>query len=201
MSVRIYGNRSIKTLPGQETRPTASRVREALFNIWQGDIVGCHWLDLCAGSGAMGAEALCRGAEIVVGIDRSSRACGVIQQNWQQVAKSHQTFRVLRGDVLRLLPQLNGQIFDRIYFDPPYASGLYEPVLRAIAQQQLLTSDGVLVAEHSTSEPLPETIALELPSELPSESQPETAMLVCDRQKRYGQTALTFYQWELSDSE
>lgn len=194
MAVRIYGNRSIKTLPGQETRPTASRVREALFNIWQGEIAGCHWLDLCAGSGAMGAEALCRGASVVVGIERSSRACGVIQQNWQQVAQPQQTFQILRGDVLRLLPQLAGQAFDRIYFDPPYASGLYEAVLRAIAHHQLLSSNGVLVAEHSASEPLPEAIA--------PESQPEiqAKRIVCDRQKRYGQTSLTFYRWEQTNS-
>ncbi len=61
MSLRIYGNRQLKTLMGQATRPTPSLVREALFNIWQGTIVGCRWLDLCTGSGAMGAEALCRG--------------------------------------------------------------------------------------------------------------------------------------------
>ncbi|HEY9736425.1 MAG TPA: RsmD family RNA methyltransferase, partial [Trichocoleus sp.] len=67
MSLRIYGNRTIKTLPGEATRPTASRVREALFNIWQGRVDGCRWLDVCAGSGAMGAEALCRGAAEVVG--------------------------------------------------------------------------------------------------------------------------------------
>ncbi|MGB3495407.1 MAG: 16S rRNA (guanine(966)-N(2))-methyltransferase RsmD [Elainellaceae cyanobacterium] len=192
MAVRIYGNRSIKTLPGQDTRPTASRVREALFNIWQGEITGCRWLDLCAGSGAMGAEALCRGAAVVVGMEQSSRACRVIQQNWQQVAQPNQAFQVLRGDVLRLLPQLAAPPFDHIYFDPPYASGLYEPVLQAIAQHRLLAADGVLVAEHSANTTLPEAIALEPDSEV----QPGMAMLVCDRHKRYGQTSLTFYRWE-----
>ena len=61
MPLRIYGNRQLKTLPGQATRPTTGRVREALFNIWRGSIVGCDWLDLCAGNGVMGAEALCPG--------------------------------------------------------------------------------------------------------------------------------------------
>ena len=60
--MRIYGNRQLKTLPGQITRPTPARVREAVFNIWQGSVENCRWLDLCAGSGSMGAEALCRGA-------------------------------------------------------------------------------------------------------------------------------------------
>jgi len=57
--MRIYGNRPIKTLAGQLTRPTTARVREALFNIWQQKLSGCRWLDLCAGNGSMGAEALC----------------------------------------------------------------------------------------------------------------------------------------------
>ncbi|MFM6278371.1 MAG: RsmD family RNA methyltransferase, partial [Dolichospermum sp.] len=78
MSLRIYGNRLIKTLPGENTRPTSARVREALFNIWQGRITGCRWLDLCAGSGAMGAEALCREASVVIGIEQPSLACGII---------------------------------------------------------------------------------------------------------------------------
>lgn len=192
MAVRIYGNRSIKTLRGQDTRPTSSRVREALFNIWQGEITGCRWLDLCAGSGAMGAEALCRGAAVVIGIERSGRACGVIQQNWQRVSQPHQTFEVLRGDVLKLLPQLAGQSFDRIYLDPPYASGLYESVLGAIAQYRLLAPEGILVAEHSTDICLAENIALP-----PDHKQhaPLSDLLVCDRRKQYGQTTLTFYRW------
>jgi 16S rRNA (guanine966-N2)-methyltransferase len=178
MPLRIHGNRLLKTLPGQATRPTPGRVREALFNIWQGQIEGCRWLDLCTGSGAMGAEALCRGAARVVGIEQSSQACGVIRQNWQQVAKPHQQFQVIQGDVLRL-ESLAGQQFDRIYFDPPYASEWYEPVLGAIAQYNLLTSGGELAVEHSPGR--------ELPSELDS-------VLNLYRVKVYGNTAIGFYR-------
>ncbi|NES84802.1 MAG: hypothetical protein F6K10_27200, partial [Moorea sp. SIO2B7] len=74
--MRIYGNRQLKTLPGRSTRPTSARVREALFNIWQGTILDCRWLDLCAGNGSMGAEALCRGAKMVVGIEQSAPGLG-----------------------------------------------------------------------------------------------------------------------------
>ncbi len=176
MSVRIYGNRLLRTLPGQETRPTVARVREALFNIWQGTIEGCRWLDLCAGSGSMGAEALCRGAAIAVGIEQSSRACAIVEQNWRQVAKPEQQFQVWRGDVVDRLESLSGQ-FDRIYFDPPYASGLYEPVLNAIAQFQRLAIVGEIAVEHSADR-----------------SQFAIAGLKVVRQKRYGNTALTFYQ-------
>jgi 16S rRNA (guanine(966)-N(2))-methyltransferase RsmD len=106
--MRIHGNRQIKTLPGLATRPTPARVREALFNIWQGNIIDCRWLDLCAGSGAIGAEALCRGAAFVLGIEQSSRACGIIQQNWQRVAQPEQKFQVLRGDVVQRLKDISG---------------------------------------------------------------------------------------------
>ena len=177
MSLRIYGNRQLKTLPGLDTRPTLARVREAIFNIWQGAIEDCRWLDLCAGTGSMGAEALCRGASLVIGIEKSPRACTIIQQNWQQVAQPEQTFQVLRGDVIHKLKTLAGQQFDRIYFDPPYASELYQPVLEAIAQFQLLDKDGEFAVEHNPERSLPQSIL---------------SLEIC-RQKVYGNTALTFY--------
>ncbi|HEY9619206.1 MAG TPA: 16S rRNA (guanine(966)-N(2))-methyltransferase RsmD [Crinalium sp.] len=185
MSLRIYGNRQLKTLPGQATRPTPARVREALFNIWQGDMKGCRWLDLCTGSGAMGAEALCRGAFLAIGIEQSNRACAVIQQNWQQVARPDQRFQIIRGDVLKKLPTLAGQQFDRIYFDPPYASELYQPVLEAIAQHNLLASDGELAAEHSPAY-LKEVDMVAIATAIPS-------LQMC-RYKSYGNTALAFYR-------
>ncbi|HEY9667161.1 MAG TPA: 16S rRNA (guanine(966)-N(2))-methyltransferase RsmD [Coleofasciculaceae cyanobacterium] len=175
--MRIYGNRQLKTLPGQATRPTLARVREAIFNIWQGSIRDCRWLDLCAGTGSMGAEALCRGASLVIGIEKSPKACAIIQQNWEKVAKPEQKFQVIRGDVVERLKTLAGQQFDRIYFDPPYASDLYQPVLDAIAHYQLLGETSELAVEHSpnwvASTPIP--------------------TLEIYRQKVYGNTAVTFY--------
>lgn len=176
MSLRIYGNRLIKTLPGLETRPTTGKVREAVFNIWQGTIAGCRWLDLCVGSGAMGAEALCRGAATLTGIEQHPKACAIAQDNWKQIAKPDQKTQILRGDVVKRLPSLAGQQFDRIYFDPPYDSGLYEPVIRAIAQYQLLAPGGELAVEHRPGQP----------------SLGVASLRVC-REKTYGNTGLTFY--------
>ena len=177
MSLRIYGNRQLKTLPGRETRPTSALVREAVFNIWQGAISGCRWLDLCAGTGSMGVEALCRGANCVVAIEKSSRACAIIQENAQRVREPEQTFQVLRGDVIQRLKTLKGQQFDLIYFDPPYASDLYQPVLDATASVQLLYPTGELAVEHSsvgwTPKPIP-------------------TLEIC-REKVYGNTTVTFY--------
>jgi 16S rRNA (guanine966-N2)-methyltransferase len=186
MTIRIYGNRELKTLPGLDTRPTPARVREALFNIWQGSIADCRWLDLCSGSGAMGAEALCRGAKTVVGIERSSAACQIIRQNWLQVASTTQTFQLLQGDVIQQLTRLAKQKFDRIYFDPPYAGGLYQHVLSAIDRLELLTVDGELAVEHS-----PDPHVSSLPDSI-------AAIELC-RYKRYGNTAISFYR--LNDSQ
>lgn len=178
MPLRIYGNRQLKTLPGQATRPTTGRVREALFNIWRGSIMGCDWLDLCAGNGVIGAEALCRGAQSVVGIEQSDLACRTLQQNWQQVARPEQTFQVMQGNILKLLPKLSGQQFHHIYFDPPYQSGLYEPVMTAIAHYQLLALQGELAVEHAADA----SVAI----------APVTG-LTLRTQKKYGRTGLSFY--------
>jgi 16S rRNA (guanine(966)-N(2))-methyltransferase RsmD len=147
--MRIYGNRELKTLAGRDTRPTKAMVREALFNIWQGKIVNCKWLDLCAGNGSMGAEALCRGATEVLGIEKSSSACNIITYNWQKVANSEQQFKILRGDVSLLLPRLKDIKFDLIYFDPPYSSNLYQPVLEAIVNYNLLNLYGEIAVEYN----------------------------------------------------
>ncbi len=128
----------------------------------------------------MGAEALCRGASLVVGIEQSSRACTIIQENWQQIANNPQKFQVLRGDVIQQLKKLSGQQFDRIYFDPPYASGLYQPVLEAIANHEILAADGEIAVEHSPQGWTP----------------PKIACLEIYRQKIYGNTGLTFYRRE-----
>ncbi len=175
--MRIYGNRQLKTLPGQNTRPTSARVREALFNIWQGKFVDCCWLDLCAGNGSMGAEALCRGAKLVVGIEQSSAACKIIRHNWQLVVNSNQDFQILRGDVLVKLKTLALPRFDYIYFDPPYSSGLYQPVLELIAELDILSPSGEIAVEHN-----PKTWNT---TEIPG-------LAIC-REKLYGSTALTFY--------
>ncbi|KPQ36120.1 MAG: 16S rRNA (guanine(966)-N(2))-methyltransferase RsmD [Phormidesmis priestleyi Ana] len=179
MAVRIYGNREIKTLPGEATRPTSARVREALFNIWQGRVLGCRWLDLCAGSGAMGAEALCRGATAVVGIEASGAACDVIGHNWQKVAKPAQLFQVVKGDVVQQLKRMTANTnmapFDLVYFDPPYAADLYSPVLTLIAD--CLGPQGEAAIEYSAAHWQPGHLPLNLE---------------IVKEKRYGSTSLVF---------
>ncbi len=125
----------------------------------------------------MGAEALCRGAKEVVGVEKSKIACGIIKQNWQQVASCEQKWKVLQGDILQQLPKLSGQEFDRIYFDPPYASELYKPALEAIARYRLLDINGEMAVEHNPK--------LWTPPKIPE-------LQIC-REKVYGNTAVSFY--------
>jgi 16S rRNA (guanine966-N2)-methyltransferase len=176
--LRLQGKQTIQSVGGLETRPTASRVREAVFNIWQFEIAGCRWLDLCAGTGAMGAQALCRGAAVVVGIEQAGRACAIIAKNWKKLARPDQRVQILQTDVLRGLGQLAGQQFERIYFDPPYASDLYEGVIAAIATHHILSPNGVLAVEHHKFKRLP----------------PTAGNLEAVQTRKYGTTALTFYQ-------
>ena len=175
--MRIYGNRQIKTVPGQRTRPTAARVREALFNIWRDRITDCRWLDLCAGNGSMGAEALSRGATKVVAIEQYSKACSIIEQNWQEIATPEQSYQVIKGDVLVKIKGLAGQKFDWIYFDPPYDSYLYLPILKAIASLQLVTPEGAIAVEHNPK----------------MWQAKEVSGLEIYRSKTYGNTTLSFY--------
>lgn len=176
--MRIYGNRKILTVPGQAVRPTPSRVREAVFNLWRDRVLGCRWLDLCAGNGTMGSEALCRGAATVTGIERWRQACRVIQHNWQALRQLDQEITVLCGDLRQRLPQLTGKQFDCIYCDPPYADrALYDEMLAAIAQYHLLAPEGEVIAEYSPRHWTPTA----------------TAGLTYQRSKQYGETAIALF--------
>ena len=128
----------------------------------------------------MGAEALCRGATEVIGIEKNIKACHIIKQNWQKVATTEQKFRIIRGDVTVKLNLLKKQKFDLIYFDPPYDSQLYQPVLNAIASWKLLTPAGKIAVEHNPR--------FWQASEIPE--------LEIYQTKNYGNTTLTFYHYQ-----
>ena len=178
MSIRINGARAIKTSTDLSIRPTASKVRAAVFNILQTRIKGANWLDICAGSGAMGAEALVRGAANIVGLELSAIACQIANENWQKFAKSDQTFQVIKGDAVKTLRKLQPKYFDLVYFDPPYQSELYQPVLTSLSP--LLKDNALVIAECDRLRPLPDVMG---------------DLVCCDR-RQYGQTALVFYEKE-----
>ena len=168
MSLRIHGKRTLKSPAGLDTRPTSSRIRQSLFGILQDLVPGSRWLDVCAGAGTIGAEALSRGAALVVGIEFSRSACAIIRRNWQRVASSDSASEVFQADARVLLRRgFAGRWseirFDVIYFDPPYESTLYGDVLPLLPRY--LAEGGSLFVEHSRKRSLPEQIGpLELQS-------------------------------------
>jgi 16S rRNA (guanine(966)-N(2))-methyltransferase RsmD len=161
---RIIGGhgkgRRLRAPRGLLTRPTGSRVRQTLFDILAPLIPGCRFLDACAGSGAVGIEALSRGAARVALVESSGAAARAVRDNLQALAGAGGEARVFHQDARVALPALAraGERFDVVYLDPPYASDLYQPLLALLADSGLLASDGVAVAEHFHKRALPETI-------------------------------------------
>lgn len=148
-----FKNRVLEAPKGLATRPTMSKVREALFNICQHRIEEAHFLDLFAGSGAMGLEALSRGAARAVFVDSSKESVRCIADNVNQL-KVGECSQVIFGDVLSKLKLLErmGKTFDIIYMDPPYGKDeedyeLCEKVLRSVDAGPLLMPGGLLFLE------------------------------------------------------
>jgi 16S rRNA (guanine966-N2)-methyltransferase len=150
--------RKLAPLSGIDIRPTPDRVREALFSILLsrlGDFSDKTVLDLYAGSGAMGLEALSRGASQATFIDQGPQAAQVLTANLRACALQERgVFR--RGEVLTTLPRLVPQTFDLIFADPPYRSGLAAKTLQAVSTLSLLAPGGLFCAETATGEELPE---------------------------------------------
>jgi 16S rRNA (guanine(966)-N(2))-methyltransferase RsmD len=161
---RIIGGhgkgRRLHTPAGQTTRPTAARVRQTLFDILAPELPGCRFLDAFAGSGAVGLEALSRGAARAVFIDISAPAVTALRANVQALRAAGGEAQVLRQDARLALAALadDGVRFDVVYLDPPYDSGLYEDVIEQVDALGLLEPGGLLVAEHFKKRALPETI-------------------------------------------
>ncbi len=145
----IYKGRRLKTLEGMRVRPTSDRLRETLFNVLAPRIEGADFVDVCAGSGAVGIEALSRGAANVTFIESSRKAAGVISENLRQ-CDIREGVRVINRDALTALKYLASREmkFDIIYFDPPYDSDIHSPVLWQIAKQNILAEDGIVIVEH-----------------------------------------------------
>lgn len=171
--------RRLLTPTGRSIRPTADRVKEALFNILAVKIPDARFLDLFAGTGSIGIEALSRGAAWVVFVERSPRAVYLIRENLRRTGMNQKSL-VLGQDALAALNLLGrrGERFDVIYIDPPYKKGYETKALRSIAGGYLLAPGGLAVCESDCRDELPE----------------EVDGLVLVRRERYGDTVLSFYR-------
>ncbi len=130
---------------GLDTRPTTDRIKESVFNIIQFRVGGAYVLDLFAGSGALGIEAISRGAKMTVLNDKSPVAAELIRSNLR-LAKFDDGVKVCQTDALSYLNSCTQQ-FDIIFLDPPYNLGLVEPVLKEISAKKILKNDGIIVLE------------------------------------------------------
>lgn len=144
-------------LKGASIRPTLDRVKESFFNKVGQTLEGVVFLDLFAGTGSMGIEALSRGAEKVVFVENNHRAHSLIYSNLEKchfgpstIDSREKNWVLLKSDALHALPILRerGYRFDIVYVDPPFADGLYEGCLEALSRSGLLTESSLVVAEH-----------------------------------------------------
>ena len=142
----------LKTPDGMQTRPTADRVKEALFSILQFEIPGTKVLDLFGGTGQLGIEAISRGAKSAVFVDVADAPCRLIKENIRR-AKMEQEARVVRADYLQFLSQCHEK-FDIIFLDPPYAEVFLENAIKKISEIDILQSGGIIVSERPVEKAL-----------------------------------------------
>src|SRR5205823_2549241 len=158
-----YRGRRLKSPPSLSTRPTSDRLRETLFNILAPRITGANFLDLCAGSGAVGIEALSRGAARVTFVDKSRKMYALIKANTELLQLSDEEAEIVNAEALQFFKRRTEETidkpapFDIIYFDPPYG-GDYEKTLQELVEhrRQFLTADAIVIAEHHKKTDLPE---------------------------------------------
>lgn len=170
--------RKLKSATGLNTRPTSDMLKGMIFNILSWRCEGAAVLDLCAGSGALGIEALSRGARSAVFVEADRMALQALRDNLQHCGLAEKS-RVLAGDLLRYLPGFTAEErFDLVFFDPPYHSELYQPVLSAIDKAEWFGDQAILVVEHHKKERMPA----------------EWGTLGCCRQTGHGSSFLSFYE-------
>lgn len=137
----------LKTIPGNDTRPTTDRIKETLFNILQTDISGARFLDLYSGSGAIGIEALSRGALTACFVENNKAALECIKDNLK-FTRLHDRGIVMECDVISAVRRLAGrEVFDIIFMDPPYKSGQEAEVMTAIRDSNIADGYTIIIIE------------------------------------------------------
>lgn len=183
--LRIIAGRSkgriLESIKGRNTRPTSDKVKEAIFNIIQIRIPNSLVLDLFAGTGNLGLEALSRGASKAIFIDRDINAVKTIRKNCYNLGYQEQV-EIYRNDAARGLTELSKRdiLFDIVFMDPPYAKGYEESLLQLIYEANILHNDSIVIVEHDSKTILPD----------------RTAGLCRYDFRKYGGTGVSFYRKE-----
>lgn len=175
----VYGGRVLKSPPDNRTRPTSDRLRETLFNVIAPRLdEDTRFLDLCAGTGAIGIEAVSRGVAFVTFVDRSKKACALIEENLDKLGVPESATNVLALEAENFCGREHENGWDVAFFDPPYDSD-YSLVLHEFGYNRtLLNDDGLLVVEHHTKKQVPD----------------EVGSIRRWRVLKQGETSLSFYE-------
>lgn len=172
--------RPLKAVPGSLTRPTTDKVKESIFNIIGPFFEGGQVLDLYAGSGGLGIEALSRGIDKAIFVDKNPKALEIVQLNLKN-CRFTDCAEVYRNEAKRALKAISKRElkFDVIFLDPPYAKQNIEEEIAFILNNSLLLPKGLIVTEHDASLKLQDTIA----------------NLICFRKEQYGDTGISIYKF------
>ena len=176
-----WKGRKLSMPAGRAVRPTADQVRTALMDTLSPWLPGARFLDLFAGAGGVGIEALSRGAAEAVFVEIDPIALAPLRENLRHLG-AHERGRVARREVSQAIEAFRhaGERFRLIFLDPPYGSALARETLKSLADSALLEPDGLVIAQHLTKEPLPERFG----------------SLVRWKSRRFGETTLTFFRRE-----
>jgi len=170
----------LKSLKGLSVRPTSQKVREALFDIISEEIEGAIFLDLFAGTGAVGIEALSRGAEEVIFIDKNIKSIKIIKENLERTknSKNAKIYKINFSEGLKLLAKRN-YLLDYIFIDPPYNIGLVNISLLEISKLHILKKNSSVIVQHYKKE----------------KTEDNLVNLKLFNQKKYGECFLSFYEY------
>lgn len=190
MTLRVISGKArglkLDSPKNQDVRPTTDRVKESLFNIINPYIRESNILDLFAGTGSLGIECLSRGAKNCVFVDKSKDSINIIKSNVKKARVENES-TILNVDFKDAVKRLSNQNqkFDVIFMDPPYYENMFIECLKIIDELNLLYEDGIIVVEHDTKDLFDESIG----------------NLVKSRDKKYGNTTLTFYKLEAQNEQ
>ncbi len=178
--MRVVGGtargRRLKALKGLNIRPTSDKVKESVFNIIGDKIIDAIFLDLCAGTGGVGIEALSRGAKETLFVENNHRAVKLIKENLL-LCNLENDSKVICSDAVRFLEETDKGV-GIIFFDPPYKSDLFEKVMAVFDKKEILNNNGILIIEHHSKTSLIE----------------ETNCLILLKKYKYGDTTLSLYK-------
>jgi len=168
--------RRLSAVKGMETRPTADRVKEAVFSVIGSRVVEARILDVFAGTGSIALEALSRGAGYALLFEKSGDAAKIIAKNISDCGFEENS-KLLRGDSLKNLSLLKDEKFEIIYIDPPYQSDLLPKALKLVAEKGLLAQEGLLITETQKNISLPD----------------KAGNILLKRETSYGDTKIGYY--------